>query len=76
MKLDVQGQGGGRILDVAIQGGWGLENWTILMDVIFVSSFTCFLVMLINDNFPVKKFSFRLYGYDMFYQITKKVGGK
>ena len=39
MKLDVQGQRGRRILDVDGQGGWGgLENWTILMDVIRVSS--------------------------------------
>ena len=39
MKLDVQGQGVGRILDVDGQGWWGgLENLTILMDVICVSS--------------------------------------
>ena len=38
LKLDVQDQGGGRILDVAGQGGVrGLENWTIFMDVIFLS---------------------------------------
>ena len=40
LKLDVQGQGGGGILDVDGQRGWGgIENWTIFMDIIFVSSF-------------------------------------
>ena len=39
LKLDVQGQEGGRILNVDGKGGWaGLENWTIFMDVICVSS--------------------------------------
>ena len=38
LKLDVQGEGGGRILDVGGQGGGSLENWTIFMDVICVSS--------------------------------------
>ena len=39
MKLDVQGQGGGRILDVAGQGGVGsLENLPIFKDVIYLSS--------------------------------------
>ena len=39
MKLDVQGQRGGRILDVDGQGGEeGLENWTIFMDIICVLS--------------------------------------
>ena len=28
---------------------------------------TCFSVMLINDKYPVNKFSFRLHEYDMFY---------
>ena len=41
MKLYNQGQGGGRILDVAGQGlggrGGGPENWTIFLDVICVS---------------------------------------
>ena len=37
-KLDVQVQEGGRILDVDGQGGWGLENRTIFMDVICASS--------------------------------------
>ena len=42
MKLDVQGQGGGRILDVARQGVvlGGLENWTIFIDVICILSLT------------------------------------
>ena len=35
MKLDFQGQGGGRILDVDVGG---LENWTVFMYVICVSS--------------------------------------
>ena len=41
LKLDVQCQEGGRILDVDGQGvkwGGGLENWTIFMDVTCVSS--------------------------------------
>ena len=38
LKSDVQGRGGGRILDEAGQGGRGLENWTIFMEVICVSS--------------------------------------
>ena len=38
MKLDVEGQGGKRILDIDGQGGGGLENWSIFMDVICVSS--------------------------------------
>ena len=38
MKLDVQGLGGGRILDLDILGVWSLENWKIFMDVICVSS--------------------------------------
>ena len=36
LKLDVQGQGDGRTLEVGVVGG--LENWTIFMDVICVSS--------------------------------------
>ena len=36
LKLDVHGQGGGRILDIDGQGVGGLENWTIFMDVIYV----------------------------------------
>ena len=41
LKLDVQVQAGGRIVDVDGQGGVeGLENWTISMDVICVSSLT------------------------------------
>ena len=42
MNLNVQGQGVGRILDVdgqGVGGGGGVvENWTIFMDVICVSS--------------------------------------
>ena len=40
LGLDVQDQGGKKILDVDGQGGGvgGLENWTILMDVTCVSS--------------------------------------
>ena len=39
LELEVQGQGDGRILDFDGQGGvGGLENWTIFMDVICVSS--------------------------------------
>ena len=38
LKLAVQGQGCRRILDVDGQGVEGLENWTIFMDVICVSS--------------------------------------
>ena len=39
LKLDVQGQEGGRILNVDGKGGSaGLENWAIFVDVIWVSS--------------------------------------
>ena len=39
LKLDVQGQGGGAILDVVGQEGMGgLQNQPIFMDVICVSS--------------------------------------
>ena len=38
VKLDVQSQGDERILNVDGQGGGCIENWTILMDVICVSS--------------------------------------
>ena len=37
-NLDVQGQGSGKNLDVVEQGVGGLENWTIFMDVMCVSS--------------------------------------
>ena len=37
LKLDVQGQGDGRSLDVAGQGVGDLENCTIFMEVIRVS---------------------------------------
>ena len=41
MKLDVQGQGGGRISDVdGRRGVGGLENWTFFVDVICVSFLT------------------------------------
>ena len=37
LTLDVQGQGGGRILDVDGQGGVGdPENWTIFKDIRFI----------------------------------------
>ena len=36
LKLDIQGQGGGRILDVDGQEGEGVENWIIFMEVIYV----------------------------------------
>ena len=38
MKLDAQGQVGGRSLDVDGQGGGSLENWIIFMNVVCVSS--------------------------------------
>ena len=38
LKLDVQGQGGGRISDVDEHGVRGLENWTVSMKVICVPS--------------------------------------
>ena len=43
---DVQGQGGGKILDVDGQGLRILENYTILMDVICVSSIMIFKHMI------------------------------
>ena len=40
LKLDVQGQGDGRIFDVNGQGGGrDLGNWAIFMEIISVSSF-------------------------------------
>ena len=45
-KLNVQGRGGGRISDVNGQRVGGLENWTIFMDVICLSSLSS-----INDNY-------------------------
>ena len=38
LKLEVQGEGGGKILDVDGQGVRDLENWIIFMDVICASS--------------------------------------
>ena len=53
LKLDVQGQGVGRISDVDGQGQGGLENWTIFMDVICVSSLKVLseTVMIFFQNF-------------------------
>ena len=45
LKLDVQGQGGGRISDVDGQGVRGLENWTLFLDVLCAS-----FPMLIQTN--------------------------
>ena len=42
LKLDVQGQGGGKCLDVDGQWGGGLDNLTNFMDVIYVSSYLVF----------------------------------
>ena len=42
LKLDVQGQGGGRISGVDDYGVRGFENWTIFMDVICVSFLSVF----------------------------------
>ena len=38
LKLDVQGQGGAKILEADGQGDGGVENWTIFIEVICVSS--------------------------------------
>lgn len=38
LKLNVQGQGGGRISDIDKQGDEGLETWTIFMDIVWLSS--------------------------------------
>ena len=39
LNVDVQGQGGGRMLDVVwTRGMGGLENWTVFKDVTCVSS--------------------------------------
>ena len=44
-KLNVEGQGGERILDVDGQGGvGGLENWTNFMDIICVLSLSFFFL--------------------------------
>ena len=38
LKLNVQGQGGGRISDIDKQGDEGLETWTIFMNIVWLSS--------------------------------------
>ena len=38
LKLEVQGQGGGRCQDVDEPGGRAVKNWTLFMDVVCVSS--------------------------------------
>ena len=50
MKLDIQGQGGGRILDADGQWGGDHENWTIFMDVICVS----FLIISIYSSISIE----------------------
>ena len=50
LKLDVQGQGGGLILDIDGQGGvGGLDNWTIFMGIIHVSSLKITHVYVFNN---------------------------
>ena len=52
LKLVVQVQGGGRILDVDGQGGWGShENWPYFMDVICVSSLKALkeMILILNE---------------------------
>ena len=56
LELDVQGQGSGRILDVDGQWVWSLENWTIFMDVICVSSLTVPLKVLLRTCGDVEMF--------------------
>ena len=59
--MDVQGQGGERILDVDGRGGvGGFENWIIFMDVIFVSThtgFTVFQNLIVSVTLCKSKFS-------------------
>ena len=43
LELEFQGQEDASILDVDGQGGGGLENWAIFMDIICVSSLTGFI---------------------------------
>ena len=39
LRFEVQGQGCGGIVEVDVQVGMGeLKNWTIFMDVVYVSS--------------------------------------
>ena len=38
LKLNVHGQGSGRISDIDKQGVEGLETWTIFMDIVWLSS--------------------------------------
>ena len=42
-KLDLQSQDGGRISDVDGQGVVGRDNWTIFMDIIYVSNCICII---------------------------------
>ena len=58
LKLDVQGQGSGRILDLDGRGGMGgLENCTDFMDVICVSS----LKLIFNKTMQRETLSFHNY---------------
>ena len=56
-KLDVQGQGAGRILDVDGQGVVeGLKNRIIFMNVIYVSSLSVLfdiIIYLVRQNFDI-----------------------
>ena len=79
LKLYVQGQGGDRILDVDGQGGGTLENWTIFMDVICVSSLTAIKLisdgkydMLTNKNSKFLFYHFNDY-HDRRFQFVERV---
>ena len=51
MKLDAQSEWGGRISDVDGPGGLGgLENWTIFMGVIYVSS----RILYVSDKLVIE----------------------
>ena len=54
LELDVQSQVGGRIFDVDGQRGGGLENWTIFMDTICVSSLDIHRKIPVLASFLVK----------------------
>ena len=78
LKLDVQGQGDGRILAVDIQGRWGrevgLEDWTIFMDVICVSSLKHSSPIILRKSVLAFSFLFFFSVWVFFYEYLRFTG--
>ena len=65
LKLDVQGQGGGRILDIDGHGVGGLERWTIFVDAMCVLSLTAIVLKVLFESIGhVRQFSLIFAGWD------------